>query len=585
MARKRRSSIFLNNQEFFIKEGSYRREIAPTVIPKFSTGDISYSDLTVWQYWAQSDWSGGFDQEQMIDDNKFYFNDGIYVFEPGKLKLTNKWENSKNVGSCSGYPFQFINFDSDFFVQIRGHHTNKVKTDEVRRWSDAASSWVSAQTLGVCNLATGMEVYKNQLRVALADNKFWSMNTSNVWASSVFRLTHPKRYGDFLYGSNISDLMSYNGATAITQVSGESGLTFYKKDILDSNLFIMLSNGENYGEISSFDGNVISKLFSFIGFIGGSLKNFGSRLFFEIRKKGLYSLDFSGFLKELGESDLLKNWSYFITNVGSDEYKDKLVTVSNDGTTKYLLMRDLNGSWAVYSTINASATTPGVQIKNDDFSNILFLGLNGGKTQRLSPSEYDNSGYIESSIIDMDLFNIDKLFGGFTIYHEPLDAGCSITLKIKIDNNSVWTTAGTNSTEGSTSFDIQLLTNNIGKKIQYRIELSTSNSANTPVINDIVIRYILNPRIKKKWYFDLLIADNIEEYNKKKIAKDLDKQLWEILKSGVIKFKDVDGKVYDATKSNTADRGILIENCQQVGPYPFGENGPEFIVSLELTEG
>jgi len=207
------------------------------------------------------------------------------------------------------------------------------------------------------------------------------------------------------------------------------------------------------------------------------------------------------------------------------------------------------------------------------------------KIYRVDNSNYESSGFLESSILDMDMFSIDKYFDGITIYHSSLPANTTITVKVKIDEAASWTEIGSNSTSGTTSFDCQMTSGNTGKKIEYRLDLETSTTTSTPTIQDIVIRYILNPAIKKKWTFDVWIANNMEEYSQKKSASQLKNELWNALQDGVVSFTDIDGKIYDSSKSGTSDKGVLVDDVQFSGAFPFGENGPEFIATVTFIEG
>ena len=65
---------------------------------RFASGDRDYTDFSIWWYWAQTDWSGGFkDQKQWEDDAKFYYSVNVDTWsEIGAVKLLNDWESVNN---------------------------------------------------------------------------------------------------------------------------------------------------------------------------------------------------------------------------------------------------------------------------------------------------------------------------------------------------------------------------------------------------------------------------------------------------------------------------------------------------------
>jgi len=279
----------------------------------------------------------------------------------------------------------------------------------------------------------------------------------------------------------------------------------------------------------------------------------------------------------------------------------------------------------------------------------------------LSTSNYHPVSTIESSIVDMDMVGVDKYFGGITIYHEPLPSTAKLFLKVRIDSTNKWETIATtssNATANSVSFDTELLTNNIGKSIEYQLTMINGATANsgtgdggtattltksgydfaangvkvghllvnttknswakittvavgtitclfgmsdgvanangdtfvvlsgtttTPVISDVVIRYILMPSPKRKWQLDILAIDGIKEYKVPKKGTDIERELWDMANQTIIRFEDIDGKTYDNRKTGSDDRGVIVEDIQTM--HPFYANPEEYIVRLNLIEG
>ena len=611
METRRKSSIKLNNQQFFINEGSYRREIAPTTIPKFATGDLSYSDLTAWQFWAQSDWSGGFDQKFIIENNMYYNAQGIDSIERnGEIKMA-VGASAINDGVVSSKIMCFKNLSSTLYAGVSGKGGFANPSALLVCYNPTSNIWDKVRYYNALNFVD-LKSYRGRLFGSLysysADFIRCSAGFSTAMTENIN--SNFEEFNDRLYYGEINHL-KYIDSTFTRNQDIDFGDLFwpYSLKYYNGKLYILgIKTGKNIElNLKCYDGNTIYDVYSFTETIGlmNSVTGFG-RFAMEEHEGNLYiTLCFtSGKNPRIYKFDginikLIYSEELYSVNLG---YPHEIKSVAEK------LLIAFSSAYPIFSLRDDKLNpyyTPQLNGLNKNIYTFYGFYLSEiGKTRIFlapkSPSTGYRSAYIslenksyhttsgvnflESSIIDFDLFNVDKFFGGFTVYHQPLTSGCSITLKIKIDNASSWTTIGTNNVANSVSFDCQLLTNNIGKKIQYRIELDTTVSTATPIVEDIVIRYILNPVIKKKWTMDLLIASNIPEYNRKMSAKDIDKNLWGTLQKGVIKFTDIDGTVYDATKSGTTDKGVLVSDCKMQGPFPFGETGPEFVATLELLE-
>lgn len=622
MARNRKASIKLNNREYFIRPGSYRREIAPTTIPKFSTGDIGYSDLTAWQFWAQSDWGGGGLKRFSVQGNEYLFGHGIDTFSRyGKIQMA-PILSAITCGTVNG------NFINDFPNDNSYPYALTVSS---------GASGVSAQYHQLCELTGGnLRWHKNDYNYIpgasiydishsiLIGQQWWFNGRKKLIGSSV--ISPPSTYELFgnivrlqrdiyayavdnvsstavLYKYSIDDSAWSVAASGVLPTVGEQGNV--QLCILNNKVYVLCALEDGTTKVFAYDTVTMMEVFTipaslgllvnlvthwateWNGYIYVTLRDLASGETFiykfnELSVQRLYrSLD----------NDIQVNsgkiWStpqgvFVGCQLSEDTQESIAIILADDSIHPYI--------YTIGPTVEAGLHSVG---RGPEGWNYLFLAGGGSYDNgwvNLGAPKYKQSAHTDvlsdliSSIIDFDLFNVDKYFGGLTVYHEPLPSGCSITLSIKIDAADAWTVIGSNSIADSVSFDVQLLTGNIGKKIQYKIEFLSDGTA-TPVVEDIVIRYILQPKTKRKWAFDLLLANNIEEYAVKRSASDLDKELWATIQGGVQKFTDVDGKVYDASKSGTLDRGVLITDCKQVGPYPFGDDGPEFIAQVELQEG
>jgi len=111
------------------------------------------------------------------------------------------------------------------------------------------------------------------------------------------------------------------------------------------------------------------------------------------------------------------------------------------------------------------------------------------KVFRLRKNTYtDNLGIMESSVNDFGLLS-EKVLTSITLITEPLPNASSITVKYQIDQDGVWLTAGTFTTNAGTEETFILSTDSITRRfrnLQLRVELDNGNvTTETPVIRAI----------------------------------------------------------------------------------------------------
>ena len=93
VATKNKFHVALDGQGLILQGApdrpAYSMQQAPVYGQRFASGDRGYNDLSLWWYWAQSDWSGGLkDTSSWEDDARYYFSTNIDTWSaPGQIKL------------------------------------------------------------------------------------------------------------------------------------------------------------------------------------------------------------------------------------------------------------------------------------------------------------------------------------------------------------------------------------------------------------------------------------------------------------------------------------------------------------------
>lgn len=714
--------IKINGKDFFIREGSYRKEKMPIQAPPFAEGELSYSDLTDWKYWAQSDWGGGAGQKNFSEPDQFDGSNDVETFKKnGEMRLHRKLYNA--VGDTDAHyktPKCFSEFEGVGFAGYQDTSNTLGEVWKITRSGTTVTTDIETMAgtpiditdlvkfdgklYAACNDGAS-DVAFNRKAAGMAGNGAWSQPAAGVKFKK-FAVLQDGNTG-YIYGSDgLTVKSSTDGATWTTEFTLSSDNEDINKLItFKGRLYI-----GTYTRLYAYDGNVLyviaeypdmrntknfeqmavfnDVLYFFLQgkfvyeFNGASTRKLDLRRFFDeeiqyfeetpfivpyknrILVAGTLSTSgvaLSGFLFDFIDENNIRStigtnhrddstgakntggMFCIIGIVGNDVYFiDRKTAALTEGGDIYCIIdfEEVNTPYADYddtsaaqasSTLNGgiSATVTsvvvaaghGARFADGDLirceSELMYCtgvatdtltvqrGVFGttaathANTTAIYSLGGDFVGGLRTSVIDGNLFTIDKYWGGITIYHEPLSANTTIGVMARIDADfsrlvsDNFTILGYNNTAGSTSFDIQMLSGNIGKKIQLEIVLLTTDETASPVVQDVVLRYLLRPTVKHRWVFDVLCMDGISEYSRPKSGKEIRQELELLENKALVSFQDVDGKYYDAAKDGTTDSGIIFNSLIFTGPAKL-ESSKEgysakansgYLATIELIEG
>lgn len=144
------------------------------------------------------------------------------------------------------------------------------------------------------------------------------------------------------------------------------------------------------------------------------------------------------------------------------------------------------------------------------FQNNLMAGNDDGFIYQTSNTTYQASGTLQTSYFEASLPSIDKLWRSLILHMEALPSGTSILCEYKTDEaDASWTNIGTANTLNEKLKEFTFANPVLSKKISIRFTFATTNSANTPTLKIMDIRYVLAPDFKYLWKMKLACADNL----------------------------------------------------------------------------
>src|SRR5436190_13651577 len=105
-----RYNVAINGKGFMLRGSpqspSYSKQVAPTLLNQLGSGDLSYNELNGagWSYFAQTDWSGGFQRLKWKDDGSFKDGQGIDTINQfGNVRLQYNFTSAVSISGSHGY--------------------------------------------------------------------------------------------------------------------------------------------------------------------------------------------------------------------------------------------------------------------------------------------------------------------------------------------------------------------------------------------------------------------------------------------------------------------------------------------------
>ena len=627
--------VIIDGKGYIIKEGTYVAAKRPVAADQFRTGDVSYENLSDQQAWAQSDWRGGFNQVLDADRSKFLYSENLdFPTSDGAFKVTNKFsamfaDSGSNVrvdpNAAVKTRFSKYSTTNDWF--IAGNSTLSYQQ------SDASFS-VIANLSGVIvdTISTADKLY-----VSVADHDIlWASSNPTAAASWTAELSgngytpaDMAIVNDQFYFTNASrTLFKYDGTGSTGVVNIRQFNKYLIMNIVEFNgrLYLGCRDAQNLNKcvLKVFDGSTDYDLYTWDNTSTSNssfdvMVAFNGKLYWNIvgytSKGSIYSFDGQNIVEEL-VLDSTRNglnaayYSWLPTDLTFNGFHDAVIVNGLLYIVGTYNSKPVLGSTA--SSINIFATNGSfwyqsfVRYANSDPQTATLVTNNNKYLEAISPtspwnsfyntltqysySAYQNTGKITSSIIDMDLFSLDKQVNQMEVYHSALPLGSYVknTLFFYADNATNNATATVTNTNVGSNLTVLKIPNTypIAKKFNYEVQLSAGNSA-TPIVTDVVLRYVLNPTYKKVWTFDVIVVDNLELQDGSKETRtstQIRKDLETAASKGTVPFQDVDGTVFDNTLLPNTNFGVIIKDVQFKGPYDFASDRPEYVATITMTE-
>lgn len=564
---------------FLVKKYSARQKPDSLFGSRFSTGDISYSTMNRWQRFAQSTWIGGYQQKYLEDVTKFKDSKNIDVTEHGNFKLSKKLGSALYTGASSIVAGIYYN-GAHYWAE--GQYVYYTTDEFVHTYT--------AKDFGAGKVVYDLEIHNGKLWATTGANGLWYHSTSDhtTWTeqkdgADTINCFYLKSWGTNLYITYTNYLKYFNGST-VTLVknfaTGSEAVYYLKKpEVYASQIFIpinLVSSSEGIGTLWYYDGANLDMVYKGMDPIGTKLEVYDARLFFVVygSTRVMIKTYNNSKVETLKTASITQGPTIFGTGLkfgtgikygaGSDKFQDPVNMIVWDDLLLIVMNRtNYNNNVFVYDTVGVTewtslpvsstySATMWVKERNLYFGGSDFI-------IRKMLSTYTDDGFLQGSIWDANLYDIEKLFADITIKHDLLLTGDSLDIYYRTSLSGDFIYLGSNSTPNTSSFFASFPTgvNTVkSKNLEYKIVLNSNDGTTTPVVQDVIIRYVLSPDNDKRVFNYTIECTKkmrlLDGTFETRTASQVVDDLWSLKSSGeLLVLTDENGDTYNVIFSDT----------------------------------
>ena len=574
-----RYHIAINGKGFLLRGApgspSYAKQDAPTQVAQLGTGDLSYNLLNGagWSYFAQTDWSGGFQRLKFKDDGSFKDGQGIDVIsEYGNVKLQYNFTSALSISGSHSYGASQI-------------HNNEMILGSIKAGAAKVFKITSANVLSTLSAMTGISAVNSMSR--FGDTTLIGMTRTSGTIKTLakytggstisgFRSTNPivravkgigiRAYIAEFIASLSGDRLSYATNLSAFTSAYNAGKNQKIRRIEDLNgvPYFFVEDGQ---KVQMFRWDELTER-AFPIYTFSNLTNWGVTLYISLliisgtsnNKRIAYA--FNGARLWQIFDDQLKDSTYDFSKPFEYESNLHFRGAQWDGQFWF------PGLYGKYATVQYNPFT--------NFNNRAYAYAVTGTTMKLAyydTTKYQVSGNVVGSNFGSQIGAVDKLVNTATVNCKPLATGQTIEIFRSTDEGSNYTSIGTLSyaTEGPlTNKTLYFPSGFVAKTWLYKAVL-VGPGTSSPTLQDIAMQYRPVPDLKRRWNLGIDAGNDLVLLNQQKEQRDgkaLMGELWlEKEAKRTVTFEDLDAfsaKIISAmTSANTSAR---VNNTRLMPP-------------------
>lgn len=630
--------IKLGTHELIIDQGSYRKAGAPVFGPRFTTGNVDYSNLSFWQHWVQSCWVGGMGAPDWIDDAMYDAGVGVdtSTHEVALLsrdmgKGTTGWTptgetdmrrrfalhqgvmyalNLNTAGDAKLYKYTpstdtwavfktWVGKTGQSIAVFAGNIYVGLGDGSIEYWNGSAWTVIAEPTGNAGVPAAALANFRGRL-YACFGRKIWRLKTDNTWDGSTvfFDAAGVTKFVDSAYHLGFLYFLSENGHVVRT----DGNVTFD----------IWQWDGHVTGTgLVSYDGRLFVGTYEFTDSVGvgeGVIYQFSGAAVTEIKRWGRVGRAtspgrFTVAHRKLfyGASDLL-GFSVDKTGFGIAVYvaaeDSHAIFASNRDNVTYPDSLGAGRSWQVddvvyfqgylYSSVRGHGFFK-TRLQTRDVSRYVATY---DTTAAGAAAHADNGGWLTSSDFDAGTPGLQKLWRRIVVHCDLPTVNQSVRVSYSLDGGETWVVAGTVSKEtAATRYAKAFYLENVrSNRLKYKLQLDSTDGTRTPQVRGVVVSYLPQPEPNWQWSFTIMLADKIELLDGSEGTFDVN-AITQYLENAfraqdLLFFQDVDQSKWVMDQDGITERsGVLIldfaKDLHFIGPASDGSLEGTIRVTLQ----
>lgn len=554
--------VELDGQGYIVKKDSYNRQLARQFVNEIAVDELSYQDFSIWKVLAQTDWAGGYDNNDWFPENVFKESHGIdihYNHHYGEFRLSKALsDNLDTTPSMAGATRTMISYGGKWYI-CNGSNVYVSATG-------AAGTYVLSKACG--NRIWDAVIFEGYLFVFMGTNGYWRFDNS-VWvqesdgSQAPAGLNEKIKYAEvwspsgnvsFIYGTYDGVLRKGEWSTLNTRIDWTDLKTF-KEDvdvfpgkplIFNYNLYLWVKRySENQGrsQMWVYNGDSVVPITGSDtdGTIGARMTVYKNKIYyFEVGYEFAFIKTFDGSqfetslkIEAAGSGATYNTFNYAATGISGSSgctlydqdstalldpcywavHDDKLLFTAQSQSADNFLYEFDNIGW---NRRNDFQLDPNATYCLGVFAKQVYISNDIGEIWRISKA-YNSTGYLLSSIYDANLANTDKVINEIQLKTKPLQSGVGIEVEYDLEESGSFTSLTLPELYGGMT-DIRIPVSSsdgtiIGKRIRIKTTLTTIDDNNTPIINDVILKYAPTPDSLNRYQMTLLTIDGLELYD------------------------------------------------------------------------
>lgn len=448
-----------------------------------------------------------------------------------------------------------------------------------------------------------MCVYKNRMYVGFGNN-IYRLKPDGTWdGSTAFYTDEGANYFDgmeihqgFLYISSQNGRIlrtDGNNTFEIFQFDQVGGIASMKS--FDGRLFIMYQDGIEGVNTDPFEagGSTHMILYQLSGSALTELKRWG-RVGRKLGAGSMHQIDGKLYF---GAPDLLgeEGGGFGIAMYDPIEDAYHMVATMRD-TDTYAEGTDNNNFFTpdvylYHNKLFVSTTGHGVFYTDFTYRDMDRLQASYDTTPAGVGLASKNGGWYTSSDFDAGTPGLQKIWNAILVSIDLPDASCSALIEYSLDRGLTWQEAGTITTAAAANLEAELIlgdgvTEVRSGRFKYRVTLRTTNSAYSPILRGVVVRYLPVPEPNWIWEMTLVLSEEQELHDKTIQAPNNAVKIAALRAAfrsqSLVHFTDPDSVQWAAGGLP----GVLILSMTEFMPVigPTSDGAREYEVGVQLME-